>query len=283
MKFFNLIASTKDMLLYLLIGILVVAFLLLLFQHKLIYHPTPYDQHVLDSFADRVISLDFETDQGKQVAFYYPPEKLPEAPPEELWLFFSGNAALALDWLNLIEERGSDKSGYLLIEYPGFGICEGQASPATILTNTEEALIALAKKLNCFREDLTKNLSLLGHSLGAATALQFASHVPTKKIILLAPFTSMLNMACRTVGWPLCHILTHRYDNVARLAELFEKDNKPVVTLLHGTADRVIPVKMSRKLYDIYKPELSYHELEGTDHMSILDDGRGIIYKAMDE
>src|SRR5205085_1923334 len=82
----------------------------------------------------------------------------------------------------------------------------------------------------------------LGHSLGAAAALSAADALSLTRVVLLAPFTSMTDMARRTVGWPLCYINRHRFDNLARLAALASRGAR--VHVFHGALDEVIPVAL---------------------------------------
>ena len=55
---------------------------------------------------------------------------------QRVWVLFGGNAGLALDWLGLLTQVNSPGVGFLLIDYPGYGACEGSASPETIRSST---------------------------------------------------------------------------------------------------------------------------------------------------
>jgi hypothetical protein len=110
---------------------------------------------------------------------------------------------------------------------------------------------------------------VLGHSLGAAAALQLASEREVAQVVLLAPFTSMLEMARRTVGRPLAQFLRHRFDNRARLAEVLERFPATRVTIIHGTRDEIIPVSMGRELAASAPDRIEYLELPDADHNSL--------------
>src|SRR5690606_8547888 len=87
------------------------------------------------------------------------------------------------------------------------------------------------------------SLGVVGHSLGAAAALQFAAEHPVDRVVVVAPFTSTMDMARRMVGPIFAHLLHHRFDNRARLRELAARETPPRVLLLHGDNDPVIPVE----------------------------------------
>src|SRR5262249_34280668 len=99
-----------------------------------------------------------------------------------------------------------------------------------------------------------------------------------RKLVLCAPFTTMTAMAMRTVGWPLCYLNRHPYDNVARLASLLSAGAE--VRIFHGDADEVIPVRMSRELAALF-PQIKYKEMPGSHHNEIVMDARVEIGKAL--
>src|SRR4051794_41134027 len=69
-------------------------------QHDLVYHPRPYDAEFAKPLAG-VLELRFASVAGEQSAFYVPRDS-GDALPERLWVAFSGNGSLALEWLGLI-------------------------------------------------------------------------------------------------------------------------------------------------------------------------------------
>jgi len=246
---------------------IIIPTILLLLQHRMIYFPRKYDSIYLSDIK-KVISLSYQTSQGKQTAFYVPPY-LYES-PEIIWILFSGNASLAMDWYDMVERFSARRIGFLLIDYPGYGFCSGKASPNTILETSQIAFQALCEHIGKTKMQQIK-IGLMGHSLGAATCLQFATHLDNiHHIILVSPFTSMIEMAKRVVGIPLCYILRHRYDNVNQLTQLKKKHTQLHVTLFHGTIDDVISVDMGRTIHDLFPQMIQYHESVMCDHNSIL-------------
>ncbi len=229
---------------------LVFSVCIFLLQNRMIYYPSRYDSAWLDRMRGAITFLPFETSQGSQQAYYVPPRApaADGAPPERLWVLFHGNAARALDWLDTIEPLPDAGAAYLLVDFPGYGASAGKPTPGTILEASQGALDALARDLNLDRAALNDRLHLMGYSLGAAAALQLARHTGARRIVLLAPFSDMLAMARRTVGWPLACLLRHRFDNRAALAALAERPERPAVTILHGDADPLVPVEMSRQM-----------------------------------
>ena len=130
---------------------------------------------------------------------------------------------------------------------------------------------------------LDENLNLLCISLGCATGLNFAVRHPVDRIILCAPFTSMRDMARRTVGWPLCWLLMHNYDNRARLGELAARPHPPRITIFHGDEDETVPISMGRQLAGLYPQMIVFHPVPGAGHNTVLSDSQSQIFAVIKE
>jgi len=249
-------------------------------QHKMIYFPRSYD--AIDLQHEDVVDLNFVTGEGKQTVFYYPPPANPDKPPAKLWVVFGGNASLALDWYDFVSGYPDKEAGFLMVDYPGYGKCQGTASPDSILESSRRAMSALAAHLAVDDEQLIEHLRILGHSLGAAAGLQFAVQYPVKEVVLISPFTSLRDMAEIVVGRLLAKTLLDNFDNRARLAELAAWPTPPAVHLFHGNRDDVVPVRMGRELAELYPHLIAYHEIDGGDHNRILTTADQEIYQAME-
>ena len=263
--------------LLLLIGLVT---LLYLFQDRMIYYPRRYSAADLDLAGSRVTPIRFRTAEGNQTAFYVSPDAASRSFPGGVWVVFGGNATLALDWRDFAE-RYPGGSGFLLVDYPGYGVCEGRPDPRSILESTRGALRALAAHAGVDSAELLQGVSLLGHSLGAAAALQAGAVIPARQILLIAPFTSMRAMAKRSVGVPLAYLLRHDFDNEARLGEILRSPHPPDVAIVHGGNDEVIPVSMGRALARSHAGAVRYLEIQGGTHNSVIALQESLLYGEM--
>ncbi|GDY12292.1 alpha/beta hydrolase [Planctomycetota bacterium] len=250
------------------IGLILVIIPLLLFQRHLLYHPRPYAAD--DPIPQPLERLGFTTTDGAQAAWWRAPLGNAGATPQRVWLVFSGNAGTAWDWVGLRSEPVGPV-GILLIDWPGFGASQGTPSPASILRAADGAVATLAAKLGLPVEDLCRRCGVLGHSMGAAAALHYAEQRGAVAVVLVAPFTSLLAMAQRAVGWPLCELLLHRFDNASALAALAQRPDKPPVLILHGDADTTIPLAMSRTLAAAHPGWVKLIAVPGAAHDDVLD------------
>ncbi len=238
-----------------------------LFQGWLIYPAPHYTEQELQSLPAGLLALRDPADPASVVGFYRAP--LAGGVPRKLWLTFGGNGDVALRWAALVSPSVTADTGFLMIEYPGYGARTGTPSPASLLSGTEATLKALAKQLNTGAAELEAHTSVLGFSIGSAAALQYAARHPVQRIILFAPFTSMLDMARRVVGSPFCYLLSHRYDNLAALRTIQAK-GKPPLTILHGAQDSFIPHEMGEALARA-APGSHFELVPGADHGDVID------------
>jgi pimeloyl-ACP methyl ester carboxylesterase len=195
-------------------------------------------------------------------------------------LLCGGNASLALDWLEIIEDYPDEETGFLLLDYPGYGNSQGRAGPEAILESAEAALAELAAGLGVDLREVEGRLQLMGHSLGAAAVLLYAGQHRVNGIVLVSPFTSLKDMATLVVGKPLNRTLRHDYDNRARLREIIARDPGVPITIFHGNHDKIIPVRMGRELAGLF-PTIEYREVANGDHNYILVTAREEIFTAM--
>ena len=249
----------------LLVGLIL---LVILFQDRFIYFPLRYSPAELkNAKASGVQELGFRTSQGDQAAFFWR-NKDSETTPQNVWIVFGGNGDVALGWIGLFSDFPGAGTGFLLIDYPGYGICEGKPNPQSILENSECALQALLKQN---RWNLGADaLCVLGHSLGGAAALQFAAKHVVRKILLVSTFTTMDDMVRAQIRISLGPLLRHRFDNMTSLKTILSQKQVPEIYIFHGEADEIIPLKMGRALAQLDPSRINFVEIPGARHNDVV-------------
>ena len=188
-----------------------------------------------------------------------------------LLLYFPGNAGhrgYRAGSIAGFAELGLD---VVLVDYRGFA--ENAGKP------TEAALHADARGVQLWLADqgiAADRLILFGESLGSAVAVRLAadlcrSGTPPAGLLLRAPFSSMTDTACHHYPWlPVRWVLVDRYQSIDHIGEV----NCPV-TIVHGTDDQVVPIHLSRELFEAAPPrsetgvERRFIELPGVGHNAI--------------
>lgn len=237
-------------------------------QDGMIYFPRKYGERDLLEWEKRNgVRLEFATAEGKQVAYYLPPGQGADLTPVGFWLICGGNGALALEYLDVALRAGREQ-GYLFVDYPNYGECEGRPTPRSTAANVDGALAALATHLGASEASLKSRCSAFGHSLGAAVVLRAAADWPMRRAVVVAPFTSTMDLARQRFGFPLCQLLRHRYDNRESLAKIAAHGGK--VTLFHGSEDADIPVSNGRALAEEFPETVTFDEIPGMDHNALV-------------
>jgi uncharacterized protein len=246
----------------------VVSFLARL-QGRFIYFPRRYEPDDLEQAQDVGIEeVRFRTSQGNQTAFLCR-KSGPGGEKRNIWLVFGGNGTVALDWVSLVADAADPCAAFLLVDYPGYGICDGIPTPRSILENAEGALEALvAKKQGEFRAEA---LCVFGHSLGGAAALQFAARYRVQKIIAISTFTTMDAMVRATIRISLGQLLQHRFDNVNSLKAILSSKQVPSILIFHGEKDEIIPLKMGRALAQLDPTRIRFVPVPGAHHNDVIE------------
>jgi pimeloyl-ACP methyl ester carboxylesterase len=143
--------------------------------------------------------------------------------------------------------------------------------------SADEALHTLAKQIGMSDGELQSHLCVIGHSLGAAVALDFAAHHRVERVVAIAPFTSLREEAGRVAGTLLARLLIESYDNRASLAELLQRNPAARVAIFHGIDDNLIPVQMGRQLSETAPNRIDFFPVAHADHVTVLTVARAAI------
>jgi uncharacterized protein len=237
-------------------------------QHSMVYHPRPYGAGYAQALPANGEEISYTLPFGKQTAFYISPRSSGRS-PVRLWVAFCGNGSLALDWTTILAGYPNSHDAFLLVDYPGYGKCEGYATIASMRASSDAALTTLTKRLALSEEEMESRLCTIGHSLGSAVAIDFGSRHRVQRVVAIAPFTTLREEAARIITGPLSHLLIESYDNRAGIAEIRKRNPEAKIAIFHGTNDEVIPVRMGRDIAQKF-PFIDFFSVEGANHVTVL-------------
>ena len=260
----------------LLLTVLIVVALLILFQRRFFYYPRKYSAGEIEAAEKHgAVILAYDTSQGRQTAFLF------GTPPSgtllsRLWMVFGGNAMTALDWIEILKGCELEAGGFLLVDYPGYGLCRGNPSADSILENAIGAYHALLENKRWIVR--RPQLGVLGWSIGAGVGLQFAEKFPLQDLVLIAPFTTMEDMVKRFTGIRPGMLLLDKFDNLAALTRVCAQTPPPHVAIIHGEQDALIPASMGRTLAESVPNPVEFHSLPEATHRTAFLRARQLIY-----
>jgi fermentation-respiration switch protein FrsA (DUF1100 family) len=169
-------------------------------------------------------------------------------------LYFHGNAESAVQNLPLAEELARHGIDTFLAEYRGYSGLPGRPTETGLYQDAEAALRAFGEG-----PDLP-GLVVVGRSLGSGVAVEIASRRPPRLLILISPYTSLVDMGRSLVGGLAPVLVPDRFDNLSKIAAL-----KCPIVIIHGTRDEVVPFEMGRRLAAAGQ-NVRFIPLEGRTH-----------------
>lgn len=198
---------------------------------------------------------------------------VPRPDPRAVVLYLHGNAgnlSHRVDILRRINERY--QATVMIFDYRGYGRSEGTPGEKGLLQDARAAKAWLARRAGVPEADIV----LLGRSLGGAVAVVLAAEGGARGLVLESTFTSVPELAKHYLPLlPARLLMQNRFDSLSKIAAF----NGPLLQS-HGTADRVIPYKLGRKLFQAAGDPKRFVTIRGGDH----NDPQGEeYYRVLDE
>lgn len=171
---------------------------------------------------------------------------------------FHGNGEQLADQATLVTVFRMAGLGFYAVEYPGYGLLEAEtATEETLYASAEAALGHLKGPLGVSEDRIV----LQGQSLGSGVATEMARRGHGRRLVLLAPFTSMTEMIGRFAPlWPVGILTRDRFDSRAKAPSI----DVPVL-IVHGDADQLIPIAMAEELARTF-PRATLFVVPGAGH-----------------
>jgi pimeloyl-ACP methyl ester carboxylesterase len=198
-------------------------------QRAQIYFPTPV------SAAPGAQTLWLES-QGERIRVW-----LVARPGPRALLYFGGNAEDVAGNVELFARAFPDRSLYL-VNYRGYGGSSGRPS--------EKGLVADALAAFDLAQQEHPAVAVMGRSLGSGVAVQLASTRPVERLVLVAAYDSLVNVARGHFRWlPVRLLMRDRYDSASRAHRV----KAPLLVVTAGE-DEIIPRERSNLLAAAFAP-----------------------------
>jgi hypothetical protein len=180
-----------------------------------------------------------------------------ERPGSRALIYFGGNAEDVSANLTSFAPAFPDHSLYL-VNYRGYGGSTGSPS--------ESALIADAHAVYDHLHARYPQISVIGRSLGTGVAMQLASAREVRRLVLVTPYDSLVNVAgAHFPVFPVALLMRDRYDCIG----LVHVVRAPVLAVIAGD-DEIIPRARSEALVAAFpQSQIRVTLLEGATHNSI--------------
>ena len=234
-------------------------------QRRLALRPTPGRPADADDPArwrpgDRRFTLPSAAGAGETLALWWLPQPDPKAPA---LLYLHGTLRNLYGNQPKIDALRDAGFAVLAVDYRGWG----ESSP---IVPTEQSIIADAwqawGELTRLHPDPARRV-VFGHSMGGAVAVALGAELRRGRdlaaLALESTFTRLPDVAEAAGFWGAlgAKLTTLSFDSLARIGRV----DAPVA-MLHGDADRTVPVQLGRRLRDAAPPGTRWTEVAGGSH-----------------
>jgi fermentation-respiration switch protein FrsA (DUF1100 family) len=224
------------------------------FQRKMIFFPTSVLAYTPGDLGLAYEDVRIRTSDGVTLHGWM----IPCDGSDMTLLFFHGNAGNIGDRVDNIRRFHEIGLQVFILDYRGYGLSEGTPSEQGLY---EDAQAAYAHLLS--RDDVDKErITIFGRSLGGAVAVDLASRVPCRRLILESTFSSAADMAGHILPiLPLGRFVTERFDSASKI----DKVRAPLLQF-HGTQDEIVPYQLGRKLHESAREPKEFVSIPGATH-----------------
>lgn len=183
---------------------------------------------------------------------------VPVSPATHIFLFCHGNAgniSHRLDNIRLLRQMGI---AVFIFDYRGYGRSQGRISEKGFYLDSEAAH-QVARK---WSEQHGAKLVIFGRSLGGIAAVHLGANGAGDGLILESTFTNMGAMA--RAHYPLPFAERWLEDRLNAAGEIGRV--KAPILFIHGDKDRVVPIRLGRKLHDAAPHPKEFYRIRGAGH-----------------
>ncbi|MBE8158088.1 MAG: alpha/beta hydrolase [Betaproteobacteria bacterium] len=238
------------------------SFALWRWQEKLIFFPKPVPPAAAAALAD--LETEVRAADGVVLRGWAHPGNAAAAKTDcRLAVYFGGNNEELSAHVSAHGEKFSCPQWY--VNYRGFGKSDGVPSAAALRADALAVFDAAAKTLNIGAEEAC----VIGRSLGSHMAAHVAANRPVKKLIMITPFDSALNVAKRRYPiFPVETLLRHPFNTLEDAPNI----SAPTLFLL-ADSDFVVPRAHTENLIARWPPQFVAEvlRLPGTTHANIIE------------
>ncbi len=206
------------------------------------------------------------TADGERVIVWHVPAK----PGRAVVIYFAGNGDFLAGLAGRFRAITSDGTGLVALSYRGYAGSSGRPSEQGLLQDAAAAYAFTSARYGADR------IVAWGFSLGSGVAVALAAEQPVGKLILEAPYTSIVDIA-----GPLLRIAPVRW----LIRDQFRSDQRigrvsAPLLIMHGARDATIPIGFGERLFALAHEPKQFVRFPGGDHNNL--DDYGAIERARD-
>ena len=240
---------------YIILGYAALGVLVYLIQDKFIFKPEKLAADFRFKYDVPFKELFFDVEKGVRISglhFYRENAK-------GLILYFHGNSRSIKGWARYAKDFYRYDYEVVLVDYRGFGKSTGKRGEKGMLSDMQFVYEQLMKDYQ------QHHLIVYGRSIGSGFAAKIACDNNPRYLILDAPYYNFHKVVSRFLPiLPMRYVLRYhlRTDKWLRRVNCH-------TYIIHGTKDRLIPIRNSEKLQQINPNKVTLIRIEGGGHNNL--------------
>ncbi len=240
---------------YIIAGYALLVIIVYLIQEKFIFKPEKLIQDFLYKYDVPFRELFFDVEPGVRINGLH----FHVNDPKGLILYFHGNTRSIKGWARYAKDFYRYRYDVVLVDFRGFGKSTGIRGEQVMYKDMQFVYDDLKARYN------ENHIIVYGRSLGSGFAAKLASDNSPRYLILDAPYYSFRKAVQRFI--PILpmkyvlrfHILTHWYIKKVTCHTY----------ILHGSKDRLIPIKQSEQLQKLNPNKITLIRIHGGGHNNL--------------
>ena len=255
MKLLEILLGISPLLLYIAGGYIVVTVVLYFVQDRFIFKPEKLPKDFKYVYDVPFKELFFEVKEGVSInGLHFFCKK-----PNGLILYLHGNTRSIKGWSKYARDFYRYNYDVVMVDYRGFGKSTGKRSEHAIKNDLQFVYDTLAVQYH------EHHILVYGRSIGSGFAAKLAAENKPRYLIIDSPYYSLLKVAERFVPF-LPHKYVLRYH--LRTDKWITRVNCHTY-IIHGTKDRLIPIKHSEALQKLNPDKITLIRIHGGGHNNL--------------
>src|ERR1700737_4464858 len=192
------------------------------------------------------------TADGEKVIIWHVPAK----PGHAVVIYFAGSGDFLAGLVSRFRAITSDGTGLVALSYRGYAGSSGKPSEQGLLRDAAAAYAFTSARYSADR------IVVWGFSLGTGVAVALAAEQPVGKLILEAPYTSIVDVAASAFPFmPVRWLMRDRFHSDQRIARV----TAPLL-VMHGASDPTIPIALGERLFALAREPKHFVRFPGGGH-----------------
>jgi len=211
--------------------------LVLFFAQRAVLFPAPTSARTVPQAAGFPEAEEhiLTTADGEKVVLWH----VPARPGRPVVLYFHGNGDYLAGFFGRFRALIADGTGIVAVSYRGYAGSSGRPSEPGLLQDAAAAYAFTAARYSADK------IVAWGFSLGTGVAVALAAERPVGKLILEAPYTSVVDVAAAAFWFaPVRLLMQDQFRSDQRIARI-----RVPLLVMHGALDPAIPVAFGERLF----------------------------------